>query len=231
MDRLSSDFQKLLYRYQPLTAAEERKLVEQYGRDRARLEELLVLHNLQFAKQMATRYHERTESKDDLFTIAILGLVRAANEYEPSRNMRFTTFAYHKIRSAFGIITNEMRSDVQMQRATMAVLDAPRDDEDGEERAADCVPLNVSSDYQPIDPGRVHAVAAEERECAEWLHSIDICYLRRESPKNRAIALRILRGGRKSDVARSFGMSRETLYQRMKPVFERLRKAIKKEVA
>ena len=234
MDGLSSDFRRLMDRYQPLTPAEERELFLRHGNDRRRIEELLVLHNLKLAKCIASRYQGRTESGDDLFTIAVIGLVKAAREFDPSRGARFPTFAYYKIRSALSILTNDCLVDVKMQNVTDAVLDASSsaftDDEDGDDRTfGETTMLRVAHDYSPPDPGRAHADAMEARECEELVREIDRRYLSREDPRNRRIVLGILRGEVQSAIARELGISREAERVRAKAAMARLRKALRRE--
>lgn len=235
MDRLSSDFERLMDKYQPLSSDEERGLFLRHGGDRRRIEESLVLHNLRLAKSIASRYHgHKGESEDDLFTIAVTGLVKAARKFDPSRGARFPTFAYYKIQSALGVLTNDCLVDVKMQKATDAVLDAPSSDatgdEDGDNRTfGETTLLRVAHDYSPPDPGRTHADEMEARECEELVQKIDRRYLSRETPTNRRIVLGILRGEGKVATARSLGLSKESAYIRAKAAMARLRKALRRE--
>lgn len=234
MDGLSSDFERLMDRYQPLTHAEERELFLRHGDDRHRIEESLVLHNLRLARRIASRYQARTESADDLFTIAVTGLVKAAKEFDPSRGARFTTYAYYKIRTALSTLTNNCLVDVRMQKATDTVFDAPahadaEDGEGGDVMLGESTMLRVAHDYSLPDLGRAHAEAMEARECEELVQKIDRLYLSRETPTNRRIVLGILRGEGKVATARSLGLSKESAYIRAKAAMARLRKALRRE--
>lgn len=231
---VSADFVRLMDKYQPLTPAEERGLFLRHGGDRRRIEELLVLHNLRLARRIASRYQARTESADDLFTIAVTGLVKAAKEFDPSRGARFTTYAYYKIRTALSTLTNNCLVDVRMQKATDAVFDAPayadaEDGEGGDVMLGESTMLRVAHDYSLPDPGRAHAEAMEARECEDLVREIDRRYLSHESPTNRRLVLGILRGEGKVATARSLGLSKESAYIRAKAAMGRLRSAIRRD--
>jgi len=61
-------------------------------RDPATREEL-VRRYLPFAKNLALRYRGASESFDDLYQVASLGLVNAVDRFDPSRGIPFAAFA------------------------------------------------------------------------------------------------------------------------------------------
>lgn len=53
----------------------------------------IVEEHVWIARHAARRFAGRTAASDDLFQVACLGLVKAANRFDPERGVRFATFA------------------------------------------------------------------------------------------------------------------------------------------
>lgn len=65
--------------------------------------EALIQSGIRYARHLATKLSRELPSVvslDDLVAAANLGLVDAANRYDPSRGAQFTTFAHYRIRGA-----------------------------------------------------------------------------------------------------------------------------------
>jgi len=75
-------------------AREDRRLLERYHYhgDRA-AREALVQRFLPLARQLARRYQRGGEPLDDLIQVASLGLLKAIDRFEPSRDTAFSSFA------------------------------------------------------------------------------------------------------------------------------------------
>jgi RNA polymerase sigma-B factor len=73
---------------------EDRRLLERYHchGDRA-AREALVDRFLPLARQLARRYQRGSEPLDDLVQVASLGLLKAIDRFEPSRDSAFSSFA------------------------------------------------------------------------------------------------------------------------------------------
>jgi RNA polymerase sigma-B factor len=61
-------------------------------RDRSLRNELIVAH-LGLARSLSRRYHGRSESPADLEQVALVGLVKAVERFDPDRGVTFSTFA------------------------------------------------------------------------------------------------------------------------------------------
>lgn len=73
--------------------------------------EALVLHNLRLVLDIAGHYTNASLTYDDLVQEGILGLLKAADRYDPARGTRFATFAVWWIRQSIGrAIANYGRS-------------------------------------------------------------------------------------------------------------------------
>jgi RNA polymerase sigma-B factor len=75
-------------------AREDRRLLESYHRtgDRA-ARDVVVERFLPLARQLARRYHRGVEPLDDLVQVASLGLLKAIDRFDPSRETAFSSFA------------------------------------------------------------------------------------------------------------------------------------------
>jgi RNA polymerase sigma-B factor len=58
-----------------------------------RLRDALVLEHRDMARSLARRYRGRGEPNDDLEQVALLGLVKAVERFDPSRGIAFANFA------------------------------------------------------------------------------------------------------------------------------------------
>ena len=61
-------------------------------RDRS-LRDELILEHVGLARALATRYANRGEPLDDLSQVAMVGLLKAVERFEPERGLAFSTFA------------------------------------------------------------------------------------------------------------------------------------------
>jgi RNA polymerase sigma-B factor len=95
--------------HEPLSAARERRQLEttelweriassQSEEERARLREEVVLLNMSVAQAIAGRYGSRGILLDDLQQVAYLGLVKAANGFDPDLEKDFLSYAVPTIR-------------------------------------------------------------------------------------------------------------------------------------
>ncbi|MCQ9134737.1 sigma-70 family RNA polymerase sigma factor [Streptomyces hilarionis] len=67
---------------------------------RIRARDCLVLHNQRLVHKMAPRYLEQGLDYDDLFQHGVLGLMRAARKFDPSKGFKFSTYATWWIRQS-----------------------------------------------------------------------------------------------------------------------------------
>src|SRR3989338_1258517 len=71
----------------------------------------LVLHNLPLVVSVAARFRQTELTRDDLIQEGLLGLLKAAEKYDPRRGARFGTLAVWWIRQSIGrAVTNTGRA-------------------------------------------------------------------------------------------------------------------------
>jgi RNA polymerase primary sigma factor len=92
--------QRRLHR-RSLTPTRRRALRRQLNDGQA-AREALVLHNLPLVLSIAGRFRHSDLSYDDLIQEGILGLIKAADRYDPDRGTRFGTLAVWWIRQSIG---------------------------------------------------------------------------------------------------------------------------------
>jgi RNA polymerase sigma-B factor len=71
---------------------DERFVEYQRTRDRRLRDELVEAH-IPLARFLARRFDHRGESTDDLLQVALLGLLKAIERFDPTRGLQFSTFA------------------------------------------------------------------------------------------------------------------------------------------
>jgi RNA polymerase sigma factor (sigma-70 family) len=87
-------------RQQPLSAADERRLSRRVERGDARAREEMVARNLGLVHSVAREYRGRGVALEDLVQEGTVGLVRAVDKFDPSRGLKFSTYAMWWIRRA-----------------------------------------------------------------------------------------------------------------------------------
>jgi RNA polymerase sigma-B factor len=71
-----------------------RALFEKYKRTRDRdTRNELVQHHMRLAESLAARFSDRGEPLDDLRQVALVGLLKAVERFDPARGVQFTSFA------------------------------------------------------------------------------------------------------------------------------------------
>ncbi len=89
-----------LYRYRVLTPEEEKDLVHRVKRGDPTALNPLILGNLRFVVSIARRYQGKGLSLLELINEGNLGLYKAAKRYDPSREVKFISYAVWWIRQS-----------------------------------------------------------------------------------------------------------------------------------
>jgi RNA polymerase primary sigma factor len=88
-------------RHRPLSEHRRRMLRKRLAEARA-AREALVLHNLPLVLSVAGRFRNASLDYDDLIQEGVMGLLKAADRYDPQRGTRFGTLAVWWIRQSIG---------------------------------------------------------------------------------------------------------------------------------
>lgn len=111
-------------------------------------QDLLVLSNLRFVVKIASGFQGRGLPMEDLISEGNVGLLRAAERFDPSRGIKFITYAAYWIRKALRQSLAEQASPVRIPRYQM--LKARRA---AERRDGDATPGRDGSRIDSFRPG------------------------------------------------------------------------------
>ena len=78
---------------EPLDSEEERRCLAAYaaGSDEAR--SMLIEHNLRLVVYIAKKFETPTAGIEDMISIGTIGLIKAVNTFEPTKNIKLATYA------------------------------------------------------------------------------------------------------------------------------------------
>jgi RNA polymerase primary sigma factor len=131
---VSARYRQVIRSHPPLGREEEQALAVRARNGDVIAKRQLVCHNLAFVLAIAQRQQRGTLSLDDLVQEGNLGLIRAADKFDPSVGTRFSTYAIWWIRAFIGKYLKEARSAVRPRGGAVAQadlsLDTPVGDED-----------------------------------------------------------------------------------------------------
>lgn len=76
-----------------LTAAEEKKYLEQMAAGDHRARQKLIEHNLRLVAHIAKKYYADENDRDDLVSIGTVGLIKAVDSFDPTKGIRLSSYA------------------------------------------------------------------------------------------------------------------------------------------
>ena len=91
--KLINELKSSSTQYPPLNKQQERDLIEQYRNDRDKLNELLYMHNIRLAFNMAKKYATKTNDFDSLVSDCLYGLSIACQRFDIDKGIKFSTYA------------------------------------------------------------------------------------------------------------------------------------------
>ena len=124
-----------------LTAAEERDCLEKAANGDLSARDKLINHNLRLVAYIVKKHYPDSKEADDLISIGIIGLIRAAETFNNSRNISFSTYAGKCINNQIRMYfrkTKHQQTEVYMNEP----MDLFKDGTDVAEEAA----LNIELD-------------------------------------------------------------------------------------
>lgn len=82
----------------------------------------MVAENLGLVHQVANGYRRRGLDRDDLVNEGVLGLMRAAEKFDPSRGFKFSTLAVRCIRHAIARAVADTGGMIRIPAPTLKLL-------------------------------------------------------------------------------------------------------------
>ena len=77
----------------PLSPVEERKLTQRLTEQDSEARSTLIEHNLRLVVYIAKRFDSGSANVEDLISIGTIGLIKAVNTFDPSKNIKLATYA------------------------------------------------------------------------------------------------------------------------------------------
>lgn len=98
-----------------MTKKEEKELFRLYKQGNRLAYNKIILANQGFVKKVALQYKNQGVEVDDLMAVGTIGLVRAIDDFEVKRNLKFISYAVWRIRQA---ILTEIASQSRFMKIT-----------------------------------------------------------------------------------------------------------------
>ena len=83
-----------------LSAAEERRCLEEMAAGDRRARQKLIKHNLRLVAHIAKKYFADENDRDDLVSIGTIGLIKAVDTFKPDKGIRLSSYASRCIENA-----------------------------------------------------------------------------------------------------------------------------------
>jgi RNA polymerase sporulation-specific sigma factor len=202
----------------PLSAAEERKYIEQWRSGDISARNVLIEHNLRLVAHIIKKYYTNESEQDDLISIGTIGLIKAVNTYKTDRGIKLATYASR-------CIENEILMHIRKNaahRGDLSIDEPLSSDGDGGELLLSDV---LESGDLPV--GAELERKEDERTVREAVDALD-------EREREIIVLRYgLYGHREmtqKEVADRLGISQSYISRLEKKIIERLRVKIAKRV-
>ena len=156
----------------PLPPEQERAALDALTRGQPQARDLLITHNLRLVVYIAKKFETPTAGIEDMISIGTIGLIKAVNTFEPTKNIKLATYASRCIENE--ILMYLRKSSNRRQDAS---IDEPLNiDGDGNElllsdvlrREADQVGQRLEQDAERASLRRsVEQLSPRERQIME----------------------------------------------------------------
>ena len=194
----------------PLTAEEERSLLEHLPSDDGSIRRTLIERNLRLVVFIARKFENTGVMLEDLISIGTIGLIKAVNTFDPAKKIKLATYASRCIENeVLMFLRRHSRTKLEVS------IDEPlKTDWDGNEL--------LLSDVLGTDPDTVSRGMEDDAEKTMLFEA-----LARLNPRERQImSLRFGLGGREEmtqkEVADVMGISQSYISRLEKRILQRL---------
>lgn len=184
-----------------ITTEEEREIFQSWN---ARNRQRLIEGNMRLALHIAKQFDGQMDS-DELVAIAMLGLVKSADSFNPEYGFKFSSFSS-------ACIQKEIL--YALRRAKKTFLDVPIETvvacgENDELKIEDTLyDLNTEKYFQEIEDNQtVHSILSNERLTS----------------KERMILDQWIKGKKQKEIARDIGQTQANVSRTLKKIFKKLR--------
>jgi len=200
----------------PLTAEEERGLLDRLARGDEGARDALITHNLRLVVYIARKFESSGVGVEDLISIGTIGLIKAVQTFCPDRNIKLATYSSRCIENE---ILMYLRKNAQ-RRSEISIDEPLNVDWDGNEL--------LLSDVLGSDPDVVHRDLEQEAERQQLL----LCVARLSPREQQIMRLRFGICGEQEhtqkEVADRLGISQSYISRLEKRIIRRLREELQR---
>ncbi len=239
-----------------LTQVEMDTLLRRAKEGDKRAREELIEGNLRLVLSVIQRFDKRGESPDDLFQVGCIGLIKAISNFDPTKNVRFSTYGvpmiagevrrYLRDNSAIRVsrsirdvaykvlqckeaMTADLGREPTLEEISKA-LDIPQD-EVSQALDAVCAPVSL---YDPVysDGGDPLTVMDQVRDTKNtenaWMEHITLgnAFRQLNDREKQILSLRFYDGKTQMEVASSLGISQAQVSRLEKGAIAAMRKSV-----
>ena len=198
----------------PLSAKEERFYLEKKEQGDKNARDLLIEKNLRLVAHIAKKYNNNKDLQEDLISIGTIGLMKAINTYDTSKNIKLATYASRCIENEILMYlrrTNKLKGEIS--------IDEPlNQDGDGNELLLSDI---LGTDYDSISRGL-------EDEVDKKLLKGAIAKLNSREKNIMELRFGFITGNEKTqkEVADMLGISQSYISRLEKKIISKMRKEI-----
>ena len=195
----------------PLPPEQERAALDALTRGQPQARDLLITHNLRLVVYIAKKFETPTAGIEDMISIGTIGLIKAVNTFEPTKNIKLATYASRCIENE---ILMYLRKTAQLKNEIS--LDDPLNvDWDGNEL--------LLSDLLGSDPDIVNRGIEQESEKQTLLRAVEKLDPREKQIMELRFGLNRQKEHTQKEVADALGISQSYISRLEKRILHRLK--------
>lgn len=217
--------------YPCLTKEEERVLIEKYKDDRETLNKLLFMHNIKAVFNQAKAFVMKTKDFDNLVQDGMLGLGEACRRFDPSKDVKFITYAMPWIRKF--ILANFYGKQSELEKRSVSIaslVSTLAENSRGNKEAAFDAVINecVDPSYSVVSIEEQLSTDEKEVICKDLLNKVEAD--NSLSANDKAIFIDVVcNKERASDVALKYQTSKTYINELKSKVLNKLRNILETE--
>ena len=198
----------------PLTAQEERELLERSSKGDLQARNTLIERNLRLVAHIMKKYYAQADDQEDLISIGTIGLIKGISTFDPSKGARLATYAAR-------CVENEILMHFRARKKTAQDVSLSQYIETGKDGNALSLMEVVASDEDLFED------LSDKELYGKLYDAMERCLTKREK---HILALRYGLGGRnplpQREVAELCGISRSYVSRIEKKALQKLEQAL-----
>jgi RNA polymerase sporulation-specific sigma factor len=195
----------------PLSAKEERRYLDEMAHGSKNARAILIEHNLRLVSHIVKKYYAKTNDTDDLISIGTIGLIKAIDSFDCSKNTRLATYASRCIENE---ILMHFRA-LKKQNGEMLLSDTIETDKDGN-------PLTIEDTLaSSVDMAEDLEKKTEWQKVARYINEMD------DEREKEILILRYGLRNTQREVAERLNISRSYVSRIEKKVLKDIRDSIR----